>query len=205
MLDLHHLPGSTLEEHRIHTMRAHWITLVPIFLAGLLVFVLPPLAYEGFLLYRPDIFDDPTHFTLFVLGASIFFLFGLLFVFQTFIDYWLDVFIVTDKRILDIEQKGLFHRTVSELRLYRVQDVTAEVKGFLHTIFDYGDIYIQTAGERERFEFIDVAHPNQMAKTVLELAEEDRKEHLEETVEEFGMPDYDGDNAKKAAARKLEP
>jgi hypothetical protein len=42
------------------------------------------------------------------LGVSIFFLYGLLFLFQLFLDYWLDVFILTDKRILDIEQKGLF-------------------------------------------------------------------------------------------------
>jgi uncharacterized membrane protein YdbT with pleckstrin-like domain len=189
MLDLHHLPGSSLKESKIYTLRAHIITLLPLLLSCALVFVIPFLGYFSLQMYSPDIFIEPWHFTLFVLGASIFFLFGLLFIFQSFMDYWLDVFIVTDKRILDIQQKGLFNRTVSELRMYRIQDVTAEIKGFWRTIFNYGSIYIQTAGEKERFDFADIPRPNDVAKIILELSEEDRKEHLEEAVEDFGMPD----------------
>jgi len=189
MLDLHHLPGSNLQESKIYTLRAHKITLLPVFISAILIFILPFLGYVSLRLFSPDIFDESWRFTLFVMTASIFFLFGLLFIFQSFVDYWLDVLIVTDKRISDIEQKGLFNRTVSELRMYRVQDVTAEIKGVWRTLFNYGKIYIQTAGEKERFDFSDIPRPNDVAKIILELSEEDRKEHLEEAVEDFGMAD----------------
>jgi len=189
MLSLHHLPGSNLQESKIYTLRAHIVTTLPLMLSGVLVFALPVIGYVGFDLFNPAILQDPGYRTLFVLGASIFFLFGFLFVFQTFIDYWLDVFIVTDKRILDIEQNGLFNRTVSELRMYRIQDVTAEIKGFTRTIFNFGNVYIQTAAEKERFDFVNISHPNDVAKMILELAEQDRKDHLDEAVEEFGMAD----------------
>ncbi|MEK7116281.1 MAG: PH domain-containing protein [Patescibacteria group bacterium] len=191
MLDLHHLPGSELEEKNIFTFRRHPITLLPLALTTLVLFAIPPGAFLFFQNFFPDLYESLVFQPVFFLVASIFFLAGWLFVFQSFIDYWLDVFILTDKRILDIEQHGLWSRTVSELRLYRTQDVTSEVKGFWHTMFDYGDIFVQTAGEQERFHCALVPHPNHVAKLILEWSEQDRKEHLKETVEDFGMPDHE--------------
>jgi hypothetical protein len=204
MLDLHHLPGSDLQESRVWAYRRHPITALPLFLITALVLILPPASYFVLTYLYPGIFDVQMNFVIFLLVASAFFLGGWLFSFQMFIEYWLDIFIVTDKRVLDIDQKGLFDRTVSELRLYRTQDVTAQVKGFLHTILDYGDIFIQTAGEQERFHFEDIPHPNQIAKSILEMSEEDRKEHLDEAVEEFGMADKSG-TPHEAVAKKIEP
>jgi uncharacterized membrane protein YdbT with pleckstrin-like domain len=209
MLNLHHLPGADLHESRAIVYRRHPITLIPYFFMVGFVFLLPPATYVSLQTFNPTLLADPQIFILFVLGATTFFLYSVLFLFQYFLDFWLDVFILTDKRILDIEQKGLFNRTVSELRLYRTQDVTTEVKGFWHSMFDYGDVYIQTAGEKERFEFKDVAHPEEVSKLILELAEENRKEQLELAVEDFGMPDADGAHGSpkhiEHVARKMEP
>jgi hypothetical protein len=202
MLDLHHLPGSDLQETKIFYFRRHPITLLSLILITVLVFVLPPAAYFLLDIINPGVLAEGANLTYFVLTASAFFLIGWLFIFQMFIEYWLDVFIVTDKRILDIDQRGLFDRTVSELRLYRTQDVTSEVKGFWHTIFNYGSIFVQTAGEQERFHFQEVPNPNKIAKMILEMSEQDRKEHLEDAVEDFGMPDT---HKHEAAAKKIEP
>ncbi len=202
MLDLHHLPGSDLKELKVLYFRRHPITLIPLISIIIFVLAIPPAAYFLTNIFRPEFFDEPGFFTLFVLGGGAFLLFGALFAFQIFVEYWLDVFILTERRILDIDQKGLFSRTVSELRLYRTQDVTAEIKGMLHTILDYGNVYIQTAGEIERFHFEDIPHPNHVAKLILELSEADRKEHLEEAVEDFGMPNPD---EHEKVARKIEP
>jgi len=205
MLDLHHLPGSDLNEQKFLLFRRHPITLIPLGITTAAVLVLPLAGYIALNALKPDFLAEPGFLTLYVLGASAFFLFGALFAFQMFIEYWLDVFILTDKRILDIDQHGLFSRTVSELRLYRAQDVTAEVKGMLHSIIDYGNVYVQTAGEIERFQFEDVPHPNHVAKLILELAEEDRKEHLEAAVEDFAMPDKADNIAKEKVAHRIEP
>jgi uncharacterized membrane protein YdbT with pleckstrin-like domain len=205
MLNLHHLPGADLQESQAIVYRRHPITMVPFMFLMLFVLVLPFGGYFAFNAFLPEAFATPNYFTLYILGASMFFLFGLLFLFQYFLDYWCDIFILTDKRILDIEQKGLFNRTVSELRLYRTQDVTTEVKGILHSLFDYGDVFIQTAGEKERFEFEDVPHPTQIAKLILELSEKNRAEQLELAVEDFGLPDADKVHAHDKVAKKIEP
>ena len=202
MLDLHHLPGSDLPEKTILTFRKHPVVLFSTALTGAVLFVIPPAAVVLIKTLKPEFFLTPGVLPIFAMLASAFFLGGWLFLFQSFIDYWLDVFILTDKRILDINQEGLFKRTVSELRLYRTQDVTAEVTGVLHTLLDYGTIHVQTAGEQERFEFSDIPHPNQVAKMILEWSEEDRKEHLEDAVEDFGVADH---NKTANAAKKIEP
>ena len=189
MLDLQHLPNSVEGEELVYSLRRHPITLLPL-LVGYALLIAGPFAVYGYLsAFRPEILDSQKTTALIVLGGSLFFLYAWLFLFQNYLDYHLDFWIVTTRRILNIEQTGLFSRKVSELRLYRIQDVTASVSGIIHTVFDYGDVEIQTAGEKEHFRFEDVPHPNQIAKAVLELSEADRREHLNEAVEEFGMAD----------------
>lgn len=74
-------------------------------------------------------------------------------------NYYLDVWIVTDHRIVDIEQFSLFSRDVSEFRLDRVQDLTVEVKGILPTLLNFGDLHVQTAGMHHQFHINDVENP----------------------------------------------
>ena len=110
-----------------------------------------------------------------VLFMSIYYLYIWLFAFHSFVDYYLDVWIVTDERIVNIEQKGLFARTVSEQKLYRIQDVTSELKGFFSTLLDYGTVYIQTAAEKERFIFKQVPAPYQVARKITKIVEQNKK------------------------------
>src|SRR3989344_1354557 len=67
------------------------------------------------------------------------------FIFWT--NYYLDILIVTNKRVIDIEQKGLFSRDIAETSITKIQDIKIEVFGMLATLWDFGDIHIQTAGE----------------------------------------------------------
>lgn len=89
--------------------------------------------------------------------------------FISWIDYYLDIWIVTDQRIVNIEQIGLFRREVSELEHGKIQDVTSEVKGIIPTLFKFGDIYVQTAGEKERFVFKQIVDPVRVRNIIMQL------------------------------------
>lgn len=177
MIDLSNIPGSRPDEKTVFFLRRHWFSMIPVIIGFLVVLILPFAVYYIVNAQIPTFFSGPGKLDLYILGASMFFLYAWLFLFQNFIDWYLDIWIVTNYRIINIEQHGLFGRTMSELMLYNVQDVTSEIKGFIHTIFDYGVIHIQTAGETKRFEFEDIEHPNHVAKRVLELAHVRRIEH----------------------------
>ena len=78
---------------------------------------------------------------------------------------------------MDVEQKNLFARTISEVDLYRIQDVTSEVKGFVAHFFNYGDLTIQTAGAQEKFFVRNIPNPHGLRQKLLDLADADRKYH----------------------------
>lgn len=180
MLDLHHLPNPIPQEKLVYFLRRHPITLFWIVVGYAFIIAAPFFTFSYLRTFEPDLLADPSMQALLVFGGSALFLFLWVFLFQLFLDYYLDSWIVTNRRILNIEQNGLFGRVVSELRLYRIQDVTATVNGFTKTLFNYGEVDIQTAGERERFGFEEIPRPNEVSKTILELAECDRKEHAKE-------------------------
>jgi len=126
---------------------------------------------------NPTLMTGAVSFPLLAIGGSIYYLAIWLFFFTAALDYYLDLWIVTNDRILSIEQHGLFARTISEVDLWQLQDVTSEVKGVFPTIFNFGSVHIQTAAARTRFEFEQVAAPHDIRQKIIELADNDRAYH----------------------------
>jgi uncharacterized membrane protein YdbT with pleckstrin-like domain len=79
--------------------------------------------------------------------------------------------LITDKNITQILQKGLFNRQMSQLSFANVEDVTAIKKGIFSTMFNFGTLMIETAGEAENFVFDYCPNPNEYAKQILEARE----------------------------------
>ncbi|PIS42146.1 MAG: hypothetical protein COT24_05000 [Candidatus Kerfeldbacteria bacterium CG08_land_8_20_14_0_20_40_16] len=140
------------------------------FLLFVVEFFLPLAALFAFFYFTDFVFEkeSPVGIVI-ILASSAYFLFIWLFFFNHWIDYYLDVWIVTNQRILNIEQEGLFSRTISELNLEMVQDATSEVKGKVATVLNFGNVYVQTAGEEKRFVFEEIPAPRQVASKIIEL------------------------------------
>ena len=114
---------------------------------------------------------------LVMLAVSLYFLAIWLFFWNAWVDYYLDVWLVTNERIVSLEQRGLFNRTVAELRLSRVQDVAAQTKGLASTVFNFGEVRVQTAGEESNFVFHQVPHPYEVAEKAMRLADDWKHSH----------------------------
>ncbi len=80
--------------------------------------------------------------------------------------------IITSKNVTQIAQKGLFHRTVSELSMANVEDVTAAQTGIFAHMFGYGELRIETAGEQNNFHFVYCPDPNYYGKMVLDARQQ---------------------------------
>jgi len=122
------------------------------------------------------------------LFVGIYYLSIWIFFFSQFTDYYLDINIVTNDRILDIEQKGLFGRSVAELDLTRVQDVHSEIKGIIPTLLNYGTVEVQTAANEENFTFSQISNPHKVRQRILELAALDRKREAREIMDQPKKP-----------------
>lgn len=163
-------------EKIVYFLRADTIILIKEIILFVVLLSIPFLANYFLQVSFPDILGDTFLFPLIALLASAYFLTIWLVFFLAFIDYYLDFWIVTNDRIINVSQH-LFSRTISELDLYKIQDVTVESKGILATMFDYGNVYVQTAGARQRFVFENIPNPRIVAKKIMELAEIDGKYH----------------------------
>lgn len=76
--------------------------------------------------------------------------------------------LVTDRSLVQVLQRGLFNRKVSRLSMSNVEDVSADQAGLLPTMFNYGTLTVQTAGEQDNFIFPWCPKPNLYAERILE-------------------------------------
>lgn len=164
-------------EKIVYLLRRDIITFIPAILLFLVLLAVEAGLYLLLKTLFPSLFIDNFGRALLLLLGSIYTLSIWLFFFTSFINFWLDMWIITNDRLIDIRQEGLFARTVSELDLFRVQDVTSECKGLFATTFDYGNVYVQTAGAKQRFVFFNIPQPHRIREEILRLADEDRKYH----------------------------
>ncbi len=153
--------------------------------AGFLVLLGVPLAARDLIAVNyPTLLEGFISRPILTLLGSAYLLFVWLLLYAHFMDYYLDTWIVTNDRIINIEQEGIFARTISELDLYKIQDTTSEVKGIAATFFKYGNVYIQTAAEKQRFVFEQISDPHSIREKVTELVKKDRQYHIPEQVTE---------------------
>lgn len=163
-------PGQQENEQVYLVTRAHPIVLAKQYAVWLL-FVALLLGLDGYIVPTFPVLSREPLLPVLNLVRTIYLMGLTASAFSLWILYYLNFQIITNERIVDMTQKNLLYHTTSELNLNRIQDVTAEVRGFFGTFFDYGTVYVQTAGEIERFQFDDVPNPHRVAKLVLDLYE----------------------------------
>ncbi|OVE78800.1 hypothetical protein BVY00_01940 [bacterium G20] len=102
--------------------------------------------------------------------------------------------LITNRSLVQILQKSLFIRKVSRLSFSNVEDVTAEQRGILASILNYGTLLIQTAGTEDNFEFKYCPRPNRYADQIIEARqryarslEEEHEAELAQHLHDMGL------------------
>lgn len=109
-------------------------------------------------------------FTFFFGGLAAGCLLGLLVFSPSWIGWYFSIFILTDQRFIQITQKGLFHRSVSDIGLHQIQSVSYEIAGLQETLLGFGTIKMQTyLGDLVIHE---VHHPNKLQKKIVGILRE---------------------------------
>ncbi len=163
---LHLDTGETV----ILEVRKHWIIFVEHILGLSLAAFMPFVIFALLEIFIPGLIDvnlPGNEYALFVFFYSIWLLILWISFFINWTKYYLDVWYVTEKRIIAIDQKRIFNREVSNVRFDKVQDVTVTVKGFIATMLDFGNIEVQTASEDNRdFKMTVVRHPQEVRRII---------------------------------------
>ena len=163
------------EEKIILLLRKHWITNVG-WLVSAAILLIAPLTLGIY----PLLDFMPARFQLFT--VILWYLFVIIFILEQFLTWFFNVYIVTDERIIDIDFYNLLYKQITEAKIDKVQDITMRMGGAIRTLFNFGDVLIQTAGAQPNLDFSAVPRPEQVVRVLQDLRTQEEVEVLEGRV-----------------------
>lgn len=103
---------------------------------------------------------------------------------QSFLLWFYNVYIVTTERLVDVDFLGLLSKTINITQLSKIEDVNYSQRGLLQSIFNYGDVIVQTASEQRTpdrvaeisaFTFASISNPDKVASVISQLIEDEEE------------------------------
>lgn len=160
------------DEHIIIEVRKHWFVLATQLIGILMGALLPPALYFGLSNTTTlPIASLQVHTGILVALYSAWLLIAWMALFNIWTNYYLDVWTLTNKRLIAVDQRGFFFRNTASFRLERLQDITVSINGLLATLLDFGSLSIQTAGEEGKFKIQGLPKPGELKALILGAAD----------------------------------
>ncbi|TSC65718.1 MAG: hypothetical protein CEO21_350 [Microgenomates group bacterium Gr01-1014_80] len=161
--------GQDVDEKIFLLLRAHPITnlkwIIPAVLIFFIPFALPPILISlGF--------EELLSFPAAYLSAFIVinYLLVLVITFEGFLYWYFNVYLVTAKNIVDVDFHSILFKNIDLAPLANVEDTSSSMAGILSSIFNYGNVVVQTAGAAENIDFRDVPNPHRVSDFILDQA-----------------------------------
>lgn len=146
------------DEEVLLVLRSHPITLLSYFINGFILFVI--LVFTNFFL--PSFLSVGQ--ILFINLFSITFIVNYLWL--AILNWYFNVGIITNRGIVDIDFNVVLYKETTYTLISHIEDVTAKSGGFFESLFNYGNLFIQTAGTEVNTEFLNIPHPSAAAKII---------------------------------------
>ena len=175
MNPLYKLLQLNLTERVILVLRRHWFIFLKKVLTFLILIATPVIIYAIIVNFYPEILSQSSLVTLILMAISLCYLFLWLVLFNEWVNYYLDLWVVTNQEIISVDQKGLFNHTVARQLITRIQDVKAISKGYAQTFLNFGNVEIQTAGTEKNFIFEEIPSPFKVADQINDLTKKEIK------------------------------
>ncbi len=146
-------------------LRRHFVTNIP-WAAMAILLLLLPLGFPFFVANFP--IPLPSGITLtFYTAFYYLIIFG--FVLINFSLWYFHTGMVTTVRLVDIDLSGILIRHISEAKNKSIEDVSYTQIGFVRSLFNYGDVMVQTAGAESNIEYDRVPKPSVVADIIGDL------------------------------------
>ncbi len=143
-------------ENLVKIVRKHAIFVLPVFFTW-------PWLVVALILIRYLIHFDFFGYWPPVLAFAV--LLVLLVVLYRFFIWRMDALIITNQRVVENEQRGLFSKTVTELLYRDILEISYNKEGMNASLYNYGDIKIRTASENE-IVFEKIPNPAGVVETI---------------------------------------
>ena len=165
-----HFHGQHNNEIILLLLRRHWVTNMGWLSLGFLLIIAPLVIFP---------FIDISSLLLIAIPESVFIVailfwylgtFG--FLILNFLFWYYNVGIVTNERIIDVDFIHLLYNEITGTTIPKIEDITNKRAGFLGVFFDYGNVFLQTAGTEANIEFMAIPKPATVVEIVSKLMEQ---------------------------------
>lgn len=155
------------DEDVILFLRQHPIFLLPSVIIVILLILAPVLILPSFFGTLIVPFEVPPRYIMLATAFWYVMTFGV--AITSFLRWFFNIYIVTQRRIIDIDFLHILYKEFSEARIDKVQDLSFKSGGIFAAFFDYGDVVVQTAGDTPNIDFMGVPKPAKVVETISEL------------------------------------
>lgn len=156
-------------------LRKHWITNLHWIVITAILIVLPPIIFPALFFSGSIPFGVTAQLVTFLILS--WYLLTFTYMLGNFLIWYFTVSIITEERVVDVDLINLLYKEFSETRISKIEDVTMKSGGFIKSFFDFGDVFVQTAGSDVEFEFLDVPHPDQVVRIINQLMGREEEKH----------------------------
>ncbi|HEX8183055.1 MAG TPA: PH domain-containing protein [Candidatus Saccharimonadales bacterium] len=151
-------------EEVLFVFRKHPVVMRKGLIIAMAMWLVGPVYTLALTYLRPDNYPSVSFFFLSLVASIVL---GIVVFMPWYISWHFSVFIVTDQRLIQITQKGLFNRSVVDMGLGQIQMVNYQVAGLQETLLGFGTITMQTfVGD---LIIHDIHHPAKIQKKLLEI------------------------------------
>lgn len=154
--------------------RRHWVSIIPRLIADALVLIIPIVLVT----WVASATAGLSGMTGRVVGG-LSFVWAVVIIVRAYFDwfhYQNDIWVVTNQRVIDSVKRNWFNHVMSSADLIDLQDISVDRTGFRATIFKFGDVRCQTAGEQPHFVFAGIANPGKMLELLDSARDAARKD-----------------------------
>lgn len=165
-----HFAQQEVDEKIELMLRQHFVTQIPWIIISILALFLPKLVivYSSYL-GLGQFSNIPLQIALSL--VILWYLLILAYITEKFLHWYFNIYIVTNQHLVDINFHNLLNRDVVEIRLEEVQSGKSHIRGIFGSLFNYGDVIIETAAERQNIQFLAVPKPDFVADRIQDLRE----------------------------------
>lgn len=155
-------------------LRRHFVTNIPWIITTIFFLILPFILNIVFTITNFSLSFLPPGFI--IVFIAFYYLIVFAYGFVSFFTWYYNISFITNKRVVDIDFKDVVYKNIAATKLSQVEDVSFSQVGVIRSVFDYGDVLIQTAATIDNFDLLAVPKPEKVVQIVEALIGRKRNE-----------------------------
>lgn len=152
-------------------LRQHWITNLAWLTLSIIGFAIPFVVMD---VIKNNRLADFSQIPQNILSAVLvlWFLGVLTYAVENYLRWYFNIYIVTNRHLVDVNFYNLTNRDITEIRLDDIQSVSSKINGILESLFQFGDVIVESAAEGREITFLSVPKPDFVADRIQDLRAE---------------------------------